>query len=151
MKYALIASMLVAFSSSAAADQPDFSGEWRMDVAKSDYGQLPAPDSFIRRIEHDESNITIVEEQSGPGTTPTSTRSMKTDGEVRTQQINGADIKLAATWEGTDLIATTTIDVFGVSFKDRMSLSSDGKLLTSIVQVASSQGDIELKIVFERM
>jgi hypothetical protein len=38
----------------------------------------------------------------------------------------------------------------GLQFNDRMSLSEDGKLLTSKVQILSDQGDVEMTIVFDR-
>ena len=75
---------------------------------------------------------------------------MKTDGQVVVAQINGGEVKLSATWDGAVLMAATAIDSFGVTFKDKMSLSDNGKTLTSIVQLESGQGSAELKIVFER-
>ncbi len=151
MKNVCIAIVVMTLSSTAAAgDKPNFSGLWTMNVAKSDYGQIPAPESFVRKIKHADPMISIVEEQSGPNTTPTSTREMKTDGQTVVAQINGGDVKLTATWEGEALIATTAIDTFGVTFKDTMSLSEDGHVLTSIVLVESGQGATELKIVFDR-
>jgi hypothetical protein len=147
----LAGSLLTLFACAAiAAERPNFSGEWKMDATKSDYGQVPMPDTFTRKIQHTATTISVTEEQTGPSATPTSVRSMTTDGQPSTQNINGGDVKLTATWEGTDLIATTAIDVLGLTFKDRMSLSADGKVLTSLVLVQSAQGDFELKIVFDR-
>lgn len=142
--------IMTFIGTAAAADKPNFSGQWTMNVSKSDYGQLPPPQSFARKIEHAEPSITIVEEQTGPNTTPTSTRKMKTDGQAAVDNINGADVKLTATWEATALVATTAIESFGVTFKDKMSLSEDGKTLTSVVDVESGQGNAVLKIVFDK-
>jgi hypothetical protein len=38
----------------------------------------------------------------------------------------------------------------GVKFTDRMSLSADGKTLTSKVRITTPQGDGDLTIVFDR-
>ena len=71
MRLALTALVIVAFAGNvAAADKPNFSGQWKMNASKSDYGQIPPPESFTRKIEHVEPSIEIVEEQTGPGTTP---------------------------------------------------------------------------------
>jgi hypothetical protein len=151
MKRVLVAlAMMAVVGTVTAADKANFSGQWKINTSKSDYGPLPFPDSFTRKVEHVEPSITIIEEQTGPGTTPTTTRKMKTDGQPVIEQMNGGDVKLSAAWEGSSLIATTAIESFGVSFKDRMSLSDDGKSLTSVVQVDSPQGSVELKIVFDR-
>jgi hypothetical protein len=50
MKRALIAVLatMVLAGTAPAADKPNFSGEWSMNAAKSDFGQLPAPTSFVR-------------------------------------------------------------------------------------------------------
>ncbi|HTE40261.1 MAG TPA: hypothetical protein VK629_05505 [Steroidobacteraceae bacterium] len=151
MKAFMMAMALMVFAGSAvAADKPNFSGIWKMDPAKSAYGQVPPPELFVRRIEHAEPMITIVEEQRGVGTTPETSRKMKTDGTPTVETINGAALKLTAVWEGSTLFAQTAIESFGVAFKDRMSLSADGKTLTSVVKIDSAQGAVELKIVFER-
>jgi hypothetical protein len=42
------------------------------------------------------------------------------------------------------------MDTVGLKFTDKMSLSADGKSLTSKVLMATSQGDAELTIVFDR-
>jgi hypothetical protein len=134
----------------AAADKPNFSGEWKMNATKSDFGTLPAPASFVRKITHTDPSLTIVENQSANGADSTTTRGLTTDGKVRVLELNGVSAACTAAWEGTALIATTTLDSVGLKFKDNMSLSSDGKVLTSKVQIASGQGDAELTIVFDR-
>jgi len=42
------------------------------------------------------------------------------------------------------------MDSAGLKFTDRMSLSADGKTLTSKVQIATTQGDGDVTIVFDR-
>jgi len=148
----LLAALLMTFvaCTALAAEKPNFSGQWEMNASLSDYGQIPAPDSFSRAIEHNESTITVTEEQTGPTATPRSVRKMKTDGQTIVDNINGGEVKLSATWEGNDLIVVTGIDALGLTFKDTMSLSADGKVLTSAVLVQAVQGDFERKIVFDR-
>jgi hypothetical protein len=152
MKYWLYTLVCVAVAASAAtaSHKPDFSGEWKMNAAKSNYGAIPAPTLFVRKIVHAEPNITIVEEQSGGGSDGTVTRKMTTDGKPATIDINGTPVACSAAWEGSALIATTSVDSAGVTFKDNMSLSVDGKTLTSVVKISSSQGEGELTIVFDR-
>jgi hypothetical protein len=133
-----------------AADKPNFSGEWKMDPAKSNFGQLPPPTSFIRKIQHKDPSLIIIEEQSANGMQSTTTRSVTTDGKPATLQLNGMAASCSAVWDGSDVIASTAMDAAGLKFTDRMSLSADGKVLTSKVQIATPQGDAELTIVFNR-
>jgi hypothetical protein len=152
MKYWFLALVCVAGMVSAAAvsNKPDFSGEWKMSAAKSNYGAVPAPASFVRKIVHADPNLTIVEVQSGGGSDGTVTRKMTTDGKPTAIDINGTPVTCSAAWDGKALIATTAVDSAGVTFKDTMSLSEDGKSLTSVVKVTSSQGEGEVTIVFDR-
>jgi hypothetical protein len=134
----------------AAADKPNFSGEWKMNAAKSDFGTFPPPASFVRKITHKDPSLTIVENQSANGADTTTTRTLTTDGKVSTLDMNGIAAACTADWEGTALIATTILDSLGLKFKDNMSLSSGGNVLTSKVLVGTNQGDAQLTIVFDR-
>lgn len=152
MRNVLLAALaVIAFSSiGAAADQPNFSGEWKMNPAKSNYGGFPAPASMVRKITLADASLVIVEEQSGGASDGTTTRKYTTDGKPSAFEINGTPIVGSATWEGTALIVNTSVESVGLTFKDKMSLSADGKELTSVVQIASQQGPAELTIVFEK-
>jgi hypothetical protein len=158
MKRVLIAALaLLAIAGGAAAadkpkvsEKPNFSGEWKMNPATSSYGQFPAPNSFIRKIEHADPTLSIVENQEAGGAQSTTTRKITTDGKPVTLQLNGYPAVCSAVWDGKDLVATTSLDSVGLKFTDRMSLSADGKTLISKVQISSQQGDGDLTIVFER-
>jgi hypothetical protein len=133
-----------------ASDKPSYSGEWKMNSAASNFGQLPPPNSFVRKIELADPSLSIVEDQSAGGTQSTTTRKITTDGKPATLELNGFPAVCSAVWDGKDIVATTNMASVGVKFTDRMSLSADGKTLTSKVQIASSQGDGEVTIVFDR-
>ncbi len=134
----------------AAAAKPNFSGEWTMNVAKSNFGQLPPPASFVRKIQHADPSLIIIEEQAAAGRDSTTTRRITTDGKSTTLELNGAAAVCSSVWDGNDIVATTAVDAAGLKFTDRMSLSPDGKMLTSKVQIATPQGDADLVIVFDR-
>lgn len=146
---AVLAAMVLA-GLAPAADKPNFSGDWKMNAAKSDFGQLPPPTSFVRKIEHSDPSLIIVEDQAAGGANSTTTRKLTTDGKTSGLELNGMAATCSAAWDGADLIATTALDSVGLKFTDRMSLSADRKLLTSKVKIASPQGDAELTLVFDR-
>jgi hypothetical protein len=152
MKHNLLAvlAMLVISAASSAADKPNFSGAWKMNPAKSNYGAFPAPTSMTRKITLADPSLVIVEDQSGGGTDGTTTRTYTTDGKSSSFEINGTAISGSANWDSSDLIVYTVVDSAGLAFKDRMSLSTDGKELTSKVLMKSGQGDAEVTIVFDR-
>jgi hypothetical protein len=46
-----------------AAEHPNFSGEWKMNAEKSDFGKLPPTTSFARKIVHVDPSLTIATSQ----------------------------------------------------------------------------------------
>ena len=59
MRYTLRFALLIAAAANLtpAADKPDFSGNWKMDLNQSDFGGSPPPESFSRKIEHAEPSL----------------------------------------------------------------------------------------------
>jgi hypothetical protein len=145
-----IAAGAAAADKPKASDKPNYSGEWKMNPATSNFGQFPPPNTFVRKIEQADPTLSIVENQSAGGAQSTTTRKITTDGKPATLELNGYPATCSAVWDGQDLVATTNMESVGLKFTDRMSLSADGKTLTSKVQISSSQGDGELTIVFDR-
>jgi hypothetical protein len=148
--FLLALSMMTLISVATAADKPNFSGNWTMNAGKSNFGQLPAPTSFVRKIQHKDPALAITEEQTANGAQSTTARRVTTDGKAATLELNGLAALCSAVWDGPDIVATTAMDSAGLKFTDRMSLSADGKQLTSKVKIATPQGDADLVIVFER-
>lgn len=136
-----------------AADKPNFSGDWKLNAAKSNMGPLPAPTSFTRKVTHAEPSITIEDTQTGTALGDQhDTRTYTTDGKEISYQANGADVKGAATWDVDALQIDTKASVQGtdILFKDKMSLGDGGKTLTDAVHITSPQGELDLTLVFEK-
>ena len=132
------------------AAKPNFSGQWKMNAAKSSFGALPAPQTLSRTISHAEPALVIVEEQVGGLGEQTTTRKYVTDGTETTFQAQGTDVKTAAVWADGVLQVTSRVDALGMTFVDKMSLSPDGQTLTSQIHIRSPQGDVEFAVVFEK-
>jgi hypothetical protein len=145
-----IAAGAAAADKQKASDKPNYSGEWKMNPATSNFGQLPPPNSFVRKIVHTDPTLSIVEDQAAGGAESTTTRKITTDGKPAALELNGFAAVCSAVWDGKDIVATTNMESAGVKFTDRMSLSPDGKTLTSKVQINTAQGDGDVTIVFDR-
>jgi hypothetical protein len=145
---------LLAFAAlvgtAAAADKPNFSGEWKMNAAKTSFGPLPPPTSIVRKVTHAEPSLVIVEEQQGDLGTQNTTRKYTTDGKETSFESNGTEVKGSAVWDGNVIVVTSSVDAVGLKFIDRMTLSEDGRTLTSVVHIASPQGELDITIVFDK-
>jgi hypothetical protein len=146
----LAAALIVGGAPLGAQQKPDFSGNWTINHVKSNFGAVPAPDTFTRKIVQSDSSITIDEVQSSPLGEQQTSRKMTTDGKESTFDVNGAAVKAMANWEGTTLVAITKVDVLGMTYNDRMSLSPDGKTLTSVVKLDTPEGALDITVVFDK-
>ena len=152
MKPIVSALLLVAAlaGTAAAAEKPNFSGEWKMNAAKTNFGPLPPPTSIVRKVTHAEPSLSIVEEQQGDLGTQNTTRKYTTDGKETSFEANGAEVKGSAVWDGSVIVVNSSVDAVGLKFIDRMTLSEDGRTLTSVVHIASPQGELDITIVFDK-
>lgn len=136
-----------------AADKPNFSGEWKLNAAKSDFGPIPAPATYTRKVTHAEPSLTIEDTQTGtPLGDQHDTRTYTTDGKEVSYQANGADVKGALTWDGDALQINSKASVQGteIVIKDRITLGDGGKTLTDSAHVSTPQGELDIKLVFEK-
>jgi hypothetical protein len=135
---------------------PNFTGTWTIDLAKSDFGPMPPPDSVVHTIEHKEPNIKIVTAQKSAQGESTNERMLTTDGKpnVNKVRMGGPDQEVTSTskWVGKTLNTIMKVDIQGtpLDFNDTWKLSDDGKVLTIVREIKSPQGDFAATTVFNK-
>ena len=152
--FALYAGLAAVLSIPAmAADRPDFSGEWKLNVDKSDFGPMPPPTSQVQKIDHKDPVIKINTAQSGAEGDVVVDAAYTTDGKESKNNIRGAEAKSIAKWEGDALLIDTKLDFQGmeITLKMSMKLSDDGKAINSKTKIMTPQGDFDLASVFEKV
>lgn len=132
MKLSFVFLILAAAGVAPAADRPDFSGNWKMDTAQSDFGGSPPPDSFARKIDQAGSTLTLTDEQTSAAGNDKAVRKYTTDGKETTYQWMGNEVKSAAHWDGNTIVIVGKVDASGTEIlvNSTLSLSPDGKTLT---------------------
>jgi hypothetical protein len=147
-----VALLATACGLAQAHAKSNFSGSWKLNVGKSDFGAMPAPDSRTDKIAYDDPVLTDSFTQSGQMGEVTAEMKYSTDGKETTNSIRGNEIKSTAKWEGDDLVidGKTAFNGADVTLKDRWSLSADGKTLTIQRHVNSPMGETDQKIVLEK-
>lgn len=149
---ALIFALLLAASAAQALARPNFSGVWKLHSAKSDFGQMPAPDSRSDTIVHNDPDLKDSFTQTGQMGEVTAEMKYSTDGKETSNSVRGNPIKSTAKWEGDDLVIASKVSFNGsdVTMNDRWALSADGKTLTIQRHVVSPMGETDQKIVLEK-
>ncbi len=136
-----------------AQAKSDFSGTWKLNAAKSDFGPMPPPDSVTEKITHQDPSIKAnVASTGGMQGDMSYDVSYTTDGKECVNKVGENEFKSTLSWDGDVLVVDTKGSFSGTDFtsKDRWTLSSDGKVLTVTRHVSSAMGDADMKEVFEK-
>jgi hypothetical protein len=130
------------------AAAPNLSGNWILNLAKSQYGQFPAPEVMLRTIQHKDPALSMSTYQKGAQGEVTTELKYSTDGKPA---VNGEN-KGAAHWDNDKLVIETSRDYQGATLSQReeWTLSPDGKTLTIATHVKLPNGEFDVKQVFEK-
>jgi hypothetical protein len=141
--------MIAALLSLPLAAAPNLSGNWILNLAKSQYGQFPAPEVMIRKIQHKDPGLSMSTYQKGAQGEVTTELKYTTDGEP---VVNGEN-QGSAHWEGDKLVIETSRDYQQTKLTQReeWTLSVDGKTLTIATHVKLPNGEFDVKQVFEKV
>lgn len=140
--------VFAAFLSVPLAAAPNLSGNWVLNLAKSQYGQFPAPEVMMRQIQHNDPALSMSTFQKGAQGEVTTELKYSTDGKPA---VNGEN-RGSARWEGDKLVIETSRDYQGarLSQHEEWTISADGKTLTIATHVKLPNGEFDVKQVFEK-
>lgn len=150
--FCLAVVLALAAGAGFAQEKPNFSGEWTLNAAKSDFGPFPAPAKFIRKIAHEEPNLHTVTTQAGERGEFTTELRYTTDGKESVNTIRGQQIKGVAKWDGSALVIESkrTFQDTELTITEKWRLSEDKKTLSIDTHIAGPQGEADLKFVLDR-
>jgi hypothetical protein len=151
-KWSVVAVLMLSAGALFAQSKPNFSGEWTLVPAKSDFGMMPAPTSAVQKITHNEPQLKVVNTQTGDQGTMTMESSYTTDGKECVNTGRMGDVKSKLKWDGNALIIDSSLDFQGnpVTITNRWTLADDGKSLTVNMHFATPMGEGDAKMVYEK-
>jgi hypothetical protein len=150
MRRLLTAALLLASSAFAA---PNLTGEWKLNLAKSQYGLMPAPVEVTRKIKHEGISLSMSTHQQSSQRETTTDLKYTTDGKVCINKVTNGEAKGTAHWDGDALIIESSQQNGPTEIKSRetWTLAPDGKTLTILTHLTiPQQGEIDVKQVFEK-
>ena len=135
-----------------AADKPDYSGHWVVDLAKSDFGMMPPPSKMEREIEHKDPAMTIKSIQVSERGEMKNESKYTTDGKEATIKMRNREAKVKAQWDGAKLKVNSRSEFSGseITQDETWMLSEDGKTLTINNAIKAPQGEFTTKLVFTK-
>jgi hypothetical protein len=151
-KCLVVAGIMLLLCAAVAQAKPNFSGEWKMNTAKSEFGMMPAPTSAVQKITHNDPELKVTSTQVSERGEFTSNNSYTTDGKECVNKGRMGEIKSKLKWDGDSLVIESKADFGGndVTITDKWALSEDGKTLTINRHFASAQGEGDTKQVYEK-
>ena len=147
-----LALLTAAVTMVQAQAKTDFTGTWKANTSKSDFGPMPPPDSIIEKVAHEDPSIKINIAQVGGQGDMTYDMAYTTDGKECVNTVGGNEFKTTLKWEGDDLVADTKGSFDGNDFtaKDRWALADAGKTMTITRHISTAMGEFDMKLVFEK-
>ena len=140
MKSLITALFVIAATAAVAlaADQPDFSGTWKMDPAKSVFGPQPPPTSMTLVIDYKDPDLSVNQSSTGPDGDQNLLSKYSTDGKETVNNFMGTDVKSKGHWDDKVLVIDSSLEPGGMSIKltSKWSLSDDGKTLTDALHIS---------------
>jgi hypothetical protein len=137
---------------SAFAQKPDFSGTWKLNVAKTDFGVLPGPTSRTDVITHKDPSLSDSVTAEGAQGKQEYTVSYTTDGKEAVNKIGPREIKSTLKWAGSNLVISSKFlyNDAEVTSEATWALSPDGKTMTVNAHFTSTMGEADQKFVYEK-
>ena len=138
----------------AQSAKPNFTGEWEMDSAKSDFGGFPKPTTITRTIVQKDPELTVTTTQRGANGEQTAQATYRTDGVDTTNHFNSGEGVSHAFWDGNTLVIRTGMkgrNNLEVELQERWTLSPDGKTLATASHIETSKGSTDLTLVCHRV
>jgi hypothetical protein len=137
---------------SASGAKPNYSGTWKLNVAKSDFGPIPGPDTRTDVIEHSDPTLKVSTSQDGAQGKQEYTLNMTTDGKEAINRPGGLEVKSIGGWEANNLVINVKLKFQDndVEAKTTWLLSEDGKTMTQNQHLTTAMGELDQKMIFEK-
>ena len=132
---------------------PDFSGAWTLDVGRSAFGMMPAPQRQTMTVEQRGAALRTTTVTVSPRGERSASAAYTIDGRpARNAGAGGSEVTSTLAWDGPVLtIASRAGTPQGeVTIADRWSLSADRQTLTIDRRLRAATGDMEQRLVYTR-
>jgi len=143
---------MLIFGALSLPAKPNFTGHWKLNLSKSDFGQMPAPDSLTQTVTHSDPNLTVAIKQSGEGGEIEVESKYTTDGKECVNQVGPAEVKSTLKFEGETLVIVSKGQFGDTAFTmtDKWTVSEDGKVLTIMRRFETEMWEGDQKLILEK-
>jgi hypothetical protein len=152
--FQVMIAMLAVGIGSALAAQLNYTGEWKLNADKSDFGMAPPISNRTDKIVHKDPSLQITRSQTTAAGSGTSDYTCTTDGKDCTISVTGAAIKISGAFKWADDALTFdgkgTYNGGDLIIHEKWNLSPDGKIITIQRHLTVPQGEADQTLVLEK-
>ena len=149
------AAAVTLVAAAAQAQSKDFSGQWEMNAAKSDFGPMAGqgPSKITMTVTQSTTTVKVAQAMSTPQGDLNQSTDYTLDGKEATS--NGADgqpVTSSAKLDGDALVINSKLSRQGMDITrvSHWTLSPDGKSLTVSQDLVTPMGAMSMKLVFDK-
>jgi hypothetical protein len=129
--------------------KPNFSGTWKLNTQKSDFGTDPAPESVTATVEHKNDRFKYVAEGVAGGQPFREEMDVAIDGKEHPAPVDFPST-IMMKWDGSVLVSVLKSDDGVFVMNTKLRLSEDGKVATRQVERKNPEGGSKRTEVFEK-
>lgn len=130
----------------------DFSGEWTLNVARSDFGRANPPRAMVMKVRQNDAQLAVESTLSDARGDSTSRYTLDLTGKETENVMRGNRVVSQSAWRGPSLYVKARTAVQGVEVKtvDQWQMEDGGRLLTIYRTATTPNGEIEQRFVYEK-
>jgi len=142
---------MLAVGSLPALAKPNYAGEWKLVLEKSDFGPMPPPEKLTRTIEQTETEVKAKTVSTSANGESTYESTYSTEGK-ETKFNQRGEVKAVGNWDGDVLVVKMKREFQGMELDilEKWELGDDGKTLTITDTINTPQGEFVLKYVLAK-
>ena len=151
-KLLVMAVVVLTLCLGLAQAKSDFTGDWKVNASKSDFGQMPTPDRLDMKIVHNDPELKVATTFAGEFGEFTLDLAYTTDGKECVNTSPMGETKSVVTWDGDILAIESKMSTPNgdMTMGDRWSLSEDGKTLTMKRHFTGGFGEGDQTMVMDK-
>ena len=133
--------------------RPNFTGTWKMNPEKSDYGRLPKPTKFDRKIVHADPSVNLTSTFGTPQGEVVTEFKYSTDGKESSNSVRGTEVKSIGKWEGPTLVINSkrgAANGVEITTAERWTLSEDGKSMMVHTTIVTPKDETKTLVFYDK-
>ena len=153
MRIATLLLFLGCLANAGAGQKPNFTGQWILNLNRSEYGSQQPPKKMTYSIEHKEPTLRITASEVSPLDQEVRYElKYTTEGKETGNELSGTPLRSTAVWDSQQLRVHSWASLSGwsIDLKDTWRLVEDGSTLIVLRHISGTTGAFDETLVFDK-